>query len=82
MYDKLKIWSSRTRATPDVVKYLDNAKDQIDHATGEIITFGSLNGLKVSIFTGGISIIGSLSKYLYPNNIYPLDRYSTAEAVE
>lgn len=82
MYDKLKLWSSRTRATPDVVKYLDNAKDQIDHATGEIITFGSLNGLKVSIFTGGISIIGSLSKYLYPNNIYPLDRYSTAEAVE
>lgn len=41
-----------------------------------------MEGLKVSIFTGGISIIGSLSKYLYPNNIYPLDRHSTAEAVE
>lgn len=82
MYDKVKIWATRTRATPDVGKFLDNAKDQIDHATGEVITFGSLDGLKVSIFTGGISIIGSLSKYLYPNNIYPLDRHSTAEAVE
>lgn len=82
MYDKLKLWAARTRATPDITKFLDNAKDQIDHATGEVITFGSLEGLKVSIFTGGISIIGSLSKYLYPNNIYPLDRHSTAEAVE
>ena len=82
MYDKLKIWAARSRATPDIGKFLDNAKDQIDHATGEVITFGSLEGLKVSVFTGGISIIGSLSKYLYSNNIYPLDRHSTAEAVE
>ena len=82
MYDKLKIWAARSRATPDIGKFLDNAKDQIDHATGEIRTFGSLDGLKVSVFTGGISIIGSLSKYLYSNNIYPLDRHSTAEAVE
>lgn len=82
MYDKLKIWAARTRATPDIGKFLDNAKDQIDHATGEIRTFGSLDGLKVSVFTGGISIIGSLSRYLYSNNIYPLDRHSTAEAVE
>ncbi len=82
MYDKVKLWAARTRATPDIGKFLDNAKDQIDHETGEVITFGSLEGLKVSIFASGISIIGSLSKYLYPNNIYPLDRHSTAEAVE
>lgn len=82
MYDKVKLWAARTRATPDIGKFLDNAKDQIDHETGEVITFGSLEGLKVSIFASGISIIGSLSKYLYPNNIYSLDRHSTAEAVE
>lgn len=82
MYDKLKIWAMRTRATPDISNYLDKAKDQIDHETGEVCTFGSLDGLKVSIFTSGISIIGSLSKYLYPNNIYPLNRHSTLEAVE
>lgn len=82
MYDKIKLWITRTRATPDVGMFLDKAKDQIDHATGEVITFGSLEGLKVSIFTSGISVIGSLAKYLYSNNIYSLDRRSTAEAVE
>lgn len=82
MYDKVKLWTARTRATPDVSKFLDKAKDQIDHESGEVCTFGSLEGLKVSIYTGGISIVGSLAKYLYPNNIYPLDRHSTAQAVE
>ena len=82
MYDKVKLWATRTGDSPDVSKYLDRAKDQIDHETGEVCTFGSLEGLKVSIYTSGISIIGSLAKYLYPNNIYPLDRHSTAQAVE
>ena len=75
MYDKVKMWAIRTRATPDISKFLDKAKDQIDHATGEVTTFGCLEGLKVSIFTGGVSIIGSLSKYLHSNNIYPLVFY-------
>ena len=82
MYDKVKLWAMRTRATPDVSKFLDKAKDQIDHETGEVCTFGSLEGLKVSIYTGGISVIGSLPKFLYQDNVYPLDRHSTAQAVE
>lgn len=82
MYDKVKLWTARTRATPDVSKFLDKAKDQIDHDTGEVCTFGSLESLKVSVYTGGISIVGSLAKYLYPNNIYPLDRHTTAQAIE
>ena len=65
MYDKVRLWAMRTRATPDVSKFLDKAKDQIDHETGEVCTFGSLEGLKVSIYTGGISVIGSLAKFLY-----------------
>ncbi len=82
MYDKIKLFYPRTRETPDVSKLLDRAKDQVDHETGEVCTFGSLEGLKVSIYTGGISIVGSLAKYLYPNNIYPLDRHTTAQAIE
>ena len=82
MYDKVKLWATRTGDTPDVSKFLTKAKEQIDHQTGEICTFGSLEGLKVSIYTSGISITGSLSKYLHSNNIYPLDRHSTAQAVE
>lgn len=82
MYDKIKLFYPRTRETPDVSKLLDRAKDQVDHETGEVCTFGSLEGLKVSIYTGGISIVGSLAKCLYPNNIYPLDRHTTAQAIE
>lgn len=82
MYDKVKLWAMRTRETPDVSRFLDKAKDQIDYETGEVCTFGSLEGLKVSIYTGGISVIGSLPKFLYQNNVYPLDRHGTAQAVE
>lgn len=82
MYDKIKLFYPKTREIPDISKLLDKAKDQVDHETGEVCTFGSLEGLKVSIYTGGISIVGSLAKYLYPNNIYPLDRHTTAQAIE
>lgn len=82
MYDKIKLFYPRTRETPDISKLLDKAKEQIDHETGEICTFGCLEGLKVSIYNSGTSIVGSLAKYLYPNNIYPLDRHSTAQAVK
>lgn len=82
MYDKVKLWINRTSATPDIVSYLDKAIEQTDCTTGEMKTFGSLKGLKISIYVSGISIVGSLSKYLYPNNIYPLNRHTTAQAIE
>lgn len=82
MYDKVKLFYPRTRATPDISGYLDRAKEQTDLGTGEVCTFGSLESLKVCLYAGGYSIVGSLSKYLYPSNIYPLDRHGTAEAIE
>ena len=82
MYDKVKLWAERTRATPDVSVFLGNAKEQVDLDTGEVCVYGSLDGLKVSVYTGGISIVGSLPKFLYKSNVYPLDRHSTARAVE
>ena len=41
-----------------------------------------MDGLKVSIYIGGLSIVGSLPKYLYKNNVYPLDRHTAAQAIE
>ena len=52
MYDKIKLFYPKTREIPDISKLLDKAKEQIDHETGEVCTFGSLEGLKVSIYTG------------------------------
>ena len=85
MYDKVKLWIDRTMAGeqyPTIVNFLDEANTQVNHQTGEVKTFGSLEGLKVSIFGGGLSVVGSLPKYLYGSNVYPLDRHTTAQAIE
>lgn len=85
MYDKVKLWIDRVIVGGQystIANYLDSAKQVTDLQTGEIKTFGSLEGLKVSIFVGGLSVVGSLPKYLYGNNIYPLDRHTTAQAIE
>lgn len=82
MYDKVKLWIPRTRDMPDMGSLLDEAKEQTNLKTGEVCTLGSIKGLRVSIYVGGVSIVGSLTRMLYSSNIYPLDRHSTAEAVK
>ena len=85
MYDKIKLWIDRAVIGghfPIIAPVLEDAKEQTDLATGETRTFGSVGGLKVSIYTGGISIIGSLPKFIYGNNVCPFDRHSTQRAIE
>ncbi len=85
MYDKVKLWIDRAIAGeqfPTIADYLENASTQVNHQTGEFKTFGSLEGLKVSIFVGGVSIVGSLAKYLFGDNICTLDRHTTVQAIE
>ena len=85
MYDKIKLWIDRAvigRNFPIIAPVLEDAKEQTDLATGETRTFGSVGGLKVSIYTGGISIIGSLPKFLYGNNVCLFDRHSPQKAIE
>lgn len=85
MYDKVNIWIDRAivgEQYPTIANYLDSAIDQIDRQTGEVRTFGSLEGLKVSVYGGGICIVGSLPKYLYGSNIYPLSSETTKQAFE
>ena len=84
MYDKVKLWIGRCDIGgqyPNIASLLDEAREQTDLKTGEVRTFGSLQGLKVSLYVGGLYIVGSLPKFLYGSNIYPLDRQTTAEAV-
>lgn len=85
MYDKVKLWIDRVivgEQYPTIANYLDRAKQETDLQTGELRVFGNLEGLKVSIFPVGLSVVGSLPKYLYGTNVYPLDRHTTAKAVE
>ena len=86
MYDKVKLWFDRVIVGdqfPTIANYLDEAYTKTSHQTGEVITFGCLEGMKVSIFAGGLSVVGSLCKYLNGgSNVYPLDRHTTAQAIE
>jgi len=84
-YDKVKFWIDRTivgEQYPSIVNNLDGAKQQTDLRTGEVKIYGGLEGLKVSIFAGGLSVVGSMPKFLYGSNVYPLDIRATIQALE
>ena len=80
MYDKLKL--SLSTDSKDIAKYLDEVKELVDTSTGEVTTKGYINGVSVSVFPMGCYLVGSLSKYLYGENFYPLDRHTTKDAIE
>ena len=84
MYDKIVIWKSRMRDEyPHLLTLLEDAKEQTDLETGEIKTYGSLQGMRVGIYPTAIRIEGSLPKFLYEGgNVIPLTRHTTEEAVK
>jgi hypothetical protein len=68
MVDKLKLWADRVivgEQLPTIANYLDSARQETDLQTGEVRTYGNIEGLKVAIYTGGLSVIGSMPKFLY-----------------
>lgn len=85
MYDKVTIWKDgRVREEyPHLLTLLSDAKEQTDLQTGEIKTYGSLQGMRVGIYPTAIRIDGSLPKFLYAGgNVIPLNRHTTEEAVK
>ena len=85
MYDKVKMWLDRTNVGEQlsyIPNYLDEATTHYTHKTGEERVSGSLGGLRVVVGVNGLSVLGSLPKFLYGNNVAPLDRQSTIEVME
>ena len=85
MYDKVTIWKDgRVREEyPHLVTLLQDAKEQTDLETGEIKTYGTLQGMRVGIYPTAIRIDGSLPKFLYAGgNVIPLNRHTTEEAIK
>lgn len=88
MYDKIKFWIDRTTmavagTTPEkTASFLEDTKEHVDLTTGEVKYYGRLEGLKVSVFRGGVSVVGSLPKYLNGNNVALLDRHGAREALK
>lgn len=83
-YDKVTLWISRDFAKHDISKMADRlniGKVSEDIKTGVITMTGTMKGMSLYIKPNGISIIGSLPKFLYDDNIHPLTRKTTGEAI-
>lgn len=85
MYDTVNFWLNRVDAGynfQNSTLYLTNAKETINKDTGEFWSVGNLDNLRVTVSMAGVSIKGSLAKFLFPDNTYTLNRYQTKEAIE
>ena len=52
MYDKVRMFLPRCRDMPDISQYLESVGEKTS-STGEISTYGFIDGLKVTQFMGG-----------------------------
>ncbi|MDR0421389.1 MAG: hypothetical protein LBH72_00050 [Proteiniphilum sp.] len=85
MYDSANLWINRVEAGNGFeasTNFLSNAKETVNRNTGEIWTVGSLDNLKVTVSMAGISIKGSLAKFLLPDNTYTLNRHQVKDALQ
>ena len=85
MYDKVKFFVDRSiigSQYTNITNHLERAKVETDQTTGETRTRGTMNGLSIGVFGGGVFVEGSLPKYHYGSNIYPLDREGAKECIE
>lgn len=84
MYDKVKFWLDRGLYKDEystIVNSLENANTSTDR-NGNTWINGNLGNLKISALIGGLSVVGSLPKYLYGHNVYDLDRHTAKLAIE
>lgn len=80
MYDLIRIYQpTKQSASQD---YLTRIKPKADLITGEPIIYSKLKNMEITERIGSISIVGSLPKYYFGNNIQTLKRYETKLAIE
>lgn len=82
MYDKVRLFLPKCRGMPDISRYLDNGGEKTNIVTGEICAYGFVDGMKINQFEGGFVVSGSLARFFYPSNIWPLSHHSTKETIE
>lgn len=81
MYDKVRLFLPKCRGMPDISQYLESVGEKTS-STGEISIYGFVDGLKVTQFMGGYEVSGSLARFFYPSNIWPLSHHTTKDAIE
>lgn len=83
-YDKVTLWVNRRFIGHDMDKLANRinvGKVSEDIKTGVVTMVGTMKGMSLYIKPNGLSIVGSLPKFLYDDNIHPLTRKTTGEAV-
>lgn len=84
MIDKVTIWLDRVQmggvAPKQIVTFLDEGYETTKIQTGEVSVSGHIENLIIKVGDNGVSIIGSLPKYLHGNNIFS-NRGDTKQAI-
>jgi len=84
MYDTVNFWINCAMIGVDpliIVQYLTEIEEHKSDGRGYRVT-GRANDYYVSLLEGGISLKGSLPKFLLPTNIHTLTRAGTKQAIE
>lgn len=84
MYDTINFWINCTMIGVDpliIVQYLTETVEHKSDERGYRVT-GKANDYYVSVLETGISLKGSLPKFLLPSNIHTLTRSGTKQAIE
>lgn len=80
MYDRIKMF--QCGLYNNIAQHLNNTKDIVNRDTGEIIGYnGRLENLNISVYNSGVSIKGSLAKFMYKDNMISLNKKTTKEAI-
>lgn len=80
MYDLLRIYKPTKDSANE--QFLTYIKPVARLDTAEPITYSKLNNLEVAERIGSISIVGSLPKYYFGNNIQTLNRFEVKMALQ
>lgn len=83
-YDKVTLWVNRRFIRHDMDKLANRinvGKVSKDIKTGVVTMVGTMKGMSLYIKPNGLSIVGSLPKFLYDDNIHPLTRKTTGKAI-
>jgi len=84
MYDTVNFWIDRAMVGGDpfaVAQYLSNITERSNEAQGYTAT-GKVGDYSVLLTASGISLKGSLPKFLLPTNIHTLSRSGASQAIE
>jgi hypothetical protein len=84
-YDKVKLWIPKRFDSYDIDKMtgrLNVGKVSEDIKTGVVTMSGMIRGMSLYIRPNGLVMVGSLPKFLYNDNIHPLTRKTTRQAIE